>query len=963
VTLRSYLTALTLATLLPVAIFAGIVGYLLVEEQRETFRRGAEERTLALITAVDSELRGDIETLQVLAQVRSLDEGDLGLFRRTAVQILASQPHWININLALPDGQQILNLRAPEGAALPKIPDFEGNRGQLVEAREPVVGNLLIGPVTKRWDFAVRVPIARDGKVLYVLSAIANPDSIDRLLAAQGMPPGWVGVVLDRNHRIVARTVEPEKSRGQLASQSLREALARSPSGWFRGHTIEGTEVYTPYRRSEATGWAFAMGIPASAVDAAATRATWLLVLGLLGAIGLAIALAHLVGRRISQPIMAVASATEAMGRGKLVEVPGSAGVEELRSLETGLRAAVQAQEALRRTEEQIRSVVDNVLDGIITIDEQGRIQSFNQAAEKLFGFRAPEIVGQSVKSLMPERYQRQHDDGLANYLRTGEAKIIGIGREVEGRRKDGSIFPMDIAVSEFRIGERRYFTGIVRDITERKRAEESLRASEERLRMALVAGRMGNWEWNIQSNEVAWSPDLEAIHGLAPGAFPGTFEAYKKDIHPEDWQEVQSAIARSMEQGPDHHVEYRIIRPDGAVRWVEGRGKVFRDSSGAPTRVVGVCTDITERKRAELALKEADRAKDEFLAMLSHELRNPLAALTAAAHVLKFANPSGEAAIKARRVAERQTRQMSRLVADLLDISRITLGKLGLERERLDLAETVAKLVSTWRASGRFDRHRLSFGVAPVWIDADRARIEQVTANLLDNALKFTPSGKAVKISVSKDDGAAVLCVSDEGAGLAPEAVPRVFELFAQSGEARNGGLGIGLALVKRLTEMHGGEVSASSDGEGRGATFTVRLPAVTAPVGESSEAAVHGGGGRRILIVEDNDDARHMLEAALALDGHSVRAACDGATGLALAADAAPDVALIDVGLPDMDGYEVARRLRAAPGGRRIGLIALTGYGQPEDRRRAFEAGFDTHITKPVASDRLKQIIAELR
>jgi signal transduction histidine kinase len=356
-----------------------------------------------------------------------------------------------------------------------------------------------------------------------------------------------------------------------------------------------------------------------------------------------------------------------------------------------------------------------------------------------------------------------------------------------------------------------------------------------------------------------------------------------------------------------------------------------------------------------------ASRAKDEFLAMLSHELRNPLAALTSAAHVLKLADPSAEAAVKARRIVERQTKQMTRLVNDLLDISRIKLGKLALDTERLDLGDAVGRLTNVWRASGRFERHRVSLEVAPAWVDADRARIEQITANLLDNALKFTPPGKAIRITVGLEAGDAVLRVADEGSGLAAEDTKRVFELFV-SHDANAGGLGIGLALVKRLAELHGGAVAVASEGPAKGATFTVRLPAKPAPALVGAKAAAGAARARRVLVVEDNDDARQMLAALLSLEGHEVRSARSAFAGFALASESAPELALIDIRLPDMDGYELARRLRGLPGPARIGLIALTGLAQPEDMQRAFEAGFDAHLAKPVSAERLKQVMSQL-
>jgi CheY-like chemotaxis protein/anti-sigma regulatory factor (Ser/Thr protein kinase) len=307
----------------------------------------------------------------------------------------------------------------------------------------------------------------------------------------------------------------------------------------------------------------------------------------------------------------------------------------------------------------------------------------------------------------------------------------------------------------------------------------------------------------------------------------------------------------------------------------------------------------------------------------------------------------------------------MARLIADLLDVSRVTLGKLALQRARFNVADAVSSVVDVWRASGRLDTHKVSLAAEPAWVDGDRARIEQIVANLLDNALKFTPAGAAVTVSVRREGAEAVLRVADQGIGLAAEECERVFDLFVQAErtERAGGGLGIGLALVKRLAELHGGSVSVSSEGRGRGAVFMVRLPAVEQPAARDDAPSMRVDGARSILIVEDNDDARQMLQTVLALRGHEVRAARDGKTGLALAAVAPPDVALIDVALPDMDGYEVARRLRAALGARRIGLVAVTGFGQAEDQRRALEAGFDAHLVKPVTPEQLEQVIAGLR
>jgi signal transduction histidine kinase/CheY-like chemotaxis protein len=364
------------------------------------------------------------------------------------------------------------------------------------------------------------------------------------------------------------------------------------------------------------------------------------------------------------------------------------------------------------------------------------------------------------------------------------------------------------------------------------------------------------------------------------------------------------------------------------------------------------------ERRRV---LQEADRAKDEFLAMLSHELRNPLAALTSAAHVLRVAEPAGAASAQARGIIERQTAHMAHLIEDLLDISRVTMGKLVLERHAFDLAEAVAGVVQLWRSAGRLDRHQLELGANPVWVHADRSRVEQIVSNLVDNAVKFTPAGKRISVHAAQEGDWAVLRVSDSGRGLAPDALERIFEPFVQGEQSLHrgeGGLGIGLALVKRLATLHGGSVSAGSAGPGRGAEFVVRLPASAAPatLSAASAPASRSPARRRVLLIEDNEDARDMLRAALAMRGHEVRAAATGAAGIAAAADAWPEVALVDIGLPDIDGYELARHLRRDG----LRLIAITGYGQPRDEARSRAAGFDAHLVKPVNPERLDEAMA---
>jgi signal transduction histidine kinase/ActR/RegA family two-component response regulator len=363
---------------------------------------------------------------------------------------------------------------------------------------------------------------------------------------------------------------------------------------------------------------------------------------------------------------------------------------------------------------------------------------------------------------------------------------------------------------------------------------------------------------------------------------------------------------------------------------------------------------------------EQANRTKEEFLAMLSHELRGPMGAIAGAVGVLEVVGVGNQTAERARAVIDRQTRHLSRLVDDLLDVGRLTSGKVRLHRQPLELGDFVKSTMNAWREAGWFSRHQVMVEASPVSIDADETRVEQVLGNLVGNALKYTPPGGKVAVRVRRDGDAAVLDVMDTGAGIPPGLGDKIFELFVQSDrelDRAQGGLGIGLTLVKTLVELHGGTVEVRSDGPAKGSTFTVRLPCVPAPVTAPAAAPLPPAPPvrRRILVIEDGEDAREMLRVLLTLQGHDVHEVADGQAGVDMAISVTPDVALVDVGLPGIDGYEVARRIRAAAEGKAIFLIALTGYGQLEDRLRAQEAGFDAHLTKPVSPERLAAAIAE--
>ena len=368
---------------------------------------------------------------------------------------------------------------------------------------------------------------------------------------------------------------------------------------------------------------------------------------------------------------------------------------------------------------------------------------------------------------------------------------------------------------------------------------------------------------------------------------------------------------------------------------------------------------EIEERQAAE----RKSHAKDEFLAMLGHELRNPLSAISSAASLIGMAGAGADTVVRARTIIQRQSQHLSRIVDDLLDLSRAMSGKILLSRQAIDVSALVGACLETFRATGRTGNYSLNVDLAPCWVDGDPTRLEQIASNLIDNALKYTPAGGTIGINIAEDGEFVVLTVTDSGVGISPELLPHVFDVFVQGAisiDRAQGGLGIGLALVRRLVELHGGSVSARSDGASAGSTFEIRLPRAV-PVQLTAEQTEPGMVAAKpsVLLIEDNDDGREMMATMLDAYGYAVTYAADGVKGVEMASANTPDVALVDIGLPGIDGYEVARRLRQDPATRGVKLIALTGYGLEEDQRRVLEAGFDLHLVKPVGIEQLLEAI----
>ena len=504
----------------------------------------------------------------------------------------------------------------------------------------------------------------------------------------------------------------------------------------------------------------------------------------------------------------------------------------------------------------------------------------------------------------------------------------------------------------------------------ESSRTAADLRDSRDVMQLAMRTARMGAFSRDLVLDTVWWSSDLAELFG-----FPPDDTNYSRDrlfdlIRPADRDRLRAEITAGLAERGEYAVEFEFQhQKTGEWRWMESRGRAAFDNNGKPTMVYGLGIDITERRQALAGLQEADRRKDEFLATLAHELRNPLAPISSGLHIVRTAdNPAQTAA--ALEIMERQVGQMVRLVDDLLDVARITTGKVELRRESIDLADAIRDAVETSAPAfaQRGDTLTITPPSEPVCVNADRTRLAQVFANLLNNSVKYSEPGQPISITFGREGNDAVVRVRDGGMGIHPDMLPRVFEMFRQAdgtGGRSRGGLGIGLSLVKRIAELHGGSVAAASAGLGLGSEFVVRIPALDVPRvdrGDPIKAVRGNPSRRRILVVDDNEDAAESLAALLEISGHETRMAHDGPDALQQAQRFNPDVVFLDIGMPTLDGHETAKLIRQQPWGKEMVLVALTGWGQSEDRRRSKEAGFNHHLVKPADPAVVQKLLSSL-
>jgi signal transduction histidine kinase len=956
--LRTWLVAVILLGTLPITALMSLQIFIGVRNEQANVEDELAGSAAALAQAVERELVSSLDALAVLARSEVVRQGQLPRLR----ELLVWRPRgdWDSVFMLAPDGSTLLDTAStPTHAAGEPQRALRELHQRVLRTREPTVSGLPVGQAGARRAIVVAVPVEA-GTVHYVLGARLRESVWQQLANTANAPAGSQASLAD--------------AKGQLMPDSAgaaAEAIGEPRTGVQRILGADQRAVYVAWHAVPMAAWHVRVALPAAPIEAAHRRA--ILAALSIGGAGLLVGLvlATLAARRVTWPLRQLAARGPAALSGRIA-------VREVALLRDALsRARAQdtaAREALEARAQEFQTLFDGSPIGMAFAQDPGcRTIWHNAAMDALIGPASAHRAG-SVRVLQDGRVLAPGQQPLQRAAALGET-TAGLELEIaiDGRP---SIFVIANAVPLRDAGGRpRGAVSALVDITRRKLVEERLLATDQELResqrlmeLAQEAGHVGFFHYRFADDRLSWTLGqckLFGIDALPAGGLNLWYDRIDASDRDRVEREFWTACALRREK---ETLEYCVSLPDGSSRWLSSRILLRYDADGRAVQMIGVSVDMTDQRHSERArallteralaarheAEAASRAKDEFLTMLSHELRNPLGAISAAVDVLDSAEAGSSSAIDARSIIGRQTRNLAHMMNDLLDVGRVIAGKIVLARKTVNLATVVDRVHQTLALTGEAKDHLIQLELHEAWVDGDAVRIEQIVTNLLTNAVKYTPPGGTIQVSVRRDDSVAVLQVQDSGIGIPPALLPRIFDLFVQGDRPLHrpaGGLGIGLKLVRRLVELHGGTVGADSSSSG--SRFTVRLPAATPPEVLDS-GAVPPSRRRKVLVIEDNDDVLAALRSKLELDGHTVSTAADGVEGLTRLLKLKPEVSIVDIGLPGLTGFELARHARAAGYAGR--MIALSGYGAERDAQAALVAGFDAYLVKPVDRGELR-------
>ncbi len=969
---RSYLHVITLVAVLPLALLTSWLIGRQVSVARDQLSMGLQQGASSMALMIDREQSASVEALQALAESPILLRGDIRGFERLLRAFVSIRPAWSQVSLVdarrgqvlsvVPGGRDASDEPLPADYVVPRSP----------AEVEPYFSGLIRGAKAGEWRTRITMPVWRGDQLRYYLHVDIDEEYWQNLLV--GASPQRQGFVTlyDRSKVVIARTVNPNTHVGRPLPQP--SARQHKPNG-FHKISVEGEgDSYVAWQEISHSGWGVRMGVSAAALDQNKLTAFVAIAGTGIASLFAGLLLSRMVATRIIKPLSVLSQGMAAHLRDE------DTTVFEISMLRNAMLAAEQQRDlATQRLEAKAAEFETLFLMSpiglSITLDPQANEVLRNPT--KMALFNTPPDGRQTYDIVVHGKVLAPSDHPLKRAAR-GE-RIHNLDMEIH--HHDGRVLNLiAYALPLLNLhGQPRGAIAVFVDVTERVQSQSKLMQAQARLEdnqhfitLAQKAGDVGFWDHRIEENRLTLTSGLSLLFGMGQAETEITWDEWLTKIKHPDGATLTAMLQEAWQEHQEQvNFQLQVQQGDMPERWLSCRGVCVYNAQGTPIRMIGAVVDVTaqhqiehERSRlieqeqvARLEAEQANRAKDEFLAILGHELRNPLGAISAGIEVLNRISPEGDQPARMRQIITRQTRHLARLMDDLLDVARVIAGKIQLSVHPVSVRATVQRVVNTFKITGL--TQAVEIDVDDVWVMADTVRLEQIINNLITNAGKYSPPDLVIRV-IGKRHGSVVrLQVINQGPLIPANLLPHIFDLFVQGErtiERRQGGLGIGLTLVKSLVDLHHGKVEVASTEDHN--IFTVELPAAQADDGASMEPTKATTHQRRVVIVEDNDDAREAVKLMLEVGGHEVIAQMDGDMGLHTILEEHPDLALVDIGLPGRSGYEVARAAREAGFGG--WLIALSGYGQQQDVQRALDNGFDFHMVKPVDQGLLDAYLA---